>query len=118
MNIQFFSKDDPFFIKWNINEDIKIGNIITIKNEKQKIEGYTELLSNLIIGILTNHSRNLFEYIEFKQFVDKIQLPYTKHTKVTKKYFNNIPYFNFKIIDFYNDIVVLDPINGNYNEIN
>lgn len=122
MQIQFFDKHNLFFINWNINNDnIKINDIITIKNEKQKINGYIELLSDLIIGSLANHSKNLFEYYEFKQFVDKIKLPYSKHNKVTKKYFNSIPYFKFKVIDIYtinnNDILVLDPIDGNYNNL-
>jgi hypothetical protein len=117
--IQLFSKIDPFFITWNINiNNIKINDVITIKNEKQKINGYKELLSNLIIGKLANYSKNLFEYYEFKNFIDKINLPYSQHAKITKKYFNNIPYFKFKVIDIYkinnNDILVLDPIDGNY----
>ena len=119
MQIQFFNKDSQFFINWNINNDnIKINDIITIKNEKQKINGYTELLSDLIIGKLANHSRYLFEYFEFNQFVNKIKLPYLPHNKITKKYFNSIPYFKFKVIDIYtinnSVILVLDPIDGNY----
>lgn len=116
MIIKFFNIDHPCSITWDIDvNNIKINDIITIKNEKQKVNGYTELLSDLIIGELANHSRNLLEFPDFQKFVDKINLPYTKHVKVTKKYFNSIPYFKFKIIDINNDILVLDPVSIDIN---
>ena len=120
IQLQFWNKSYPYYIDWvcDIN-NVKIGDIIFIKNDKQKINGYMKKLSDLIIGCLANHSRYLIEYSDFIKFakstIDSI--------KYSKESFNSIPFFKFKIIDIYDNILVVNPMNiendynKNYNNI-
>ena len=108
IQLQFWKKSYPYSINWVYDIDnVNINDEIIIKNDKQKINGYTEKLSNLIIGSLANHSRNLTEYCEFINFAKST----INWNKFTKKSFNSIPFFKFKVLDKYDNILVVEPLN-------
>lgn len=112
IKIQLWDKLYPYIIDWIYDiTNIKIGDIIYIKNDKQKINGYNEKLSELIIEKLANNSRNIMEYYDFIKFAKET----ININKFTKKFFNLIPFFKFKILDIYylnNEIIlVVNPMN-------
>lgn len=112
IDFQLFANYAPYYIKWNCDiSNIKIGSIITIKNCKEKINGITELFSNIIIRELAHHEKTLLHNPEFIQFIQQS----LNTSIITKKDFNNIPYFKFIVDDIYfgynnNPIIVINPI--------